>query len=240
MKLGVICVHGLGGTPHSVLPVTAAVHGAGYATVSPMLPGHGTRPSDLLEHTWTDWRDALEATVDELAHRCDGVVIVGQSMGGTLALIVATTNAHVRGVAVINPLVTPSDPDATEFLERLIARGRTMQPAGDPDIRDPHAHETAYAELPLQSLLALGSAAEAAHDVLAQVTVPVLVITSEHDGVVDPANSDVLAATVAGPVRRLRLANSAHVAALDLDREQLCRELLTWLVTLTDESAVSV
>ena len=30
MAVGVVCVHGLGGTPHSVLPITAAVHAAGY------------------------------------------------------------------------------------------------------------------------------------------------------------------------------------------------------------------
>ena len=77
------------------------------------------------------------------------------------------------------------------------------------------------------------------HELLPLISVPALVVSSDHDGVVDPANSDTIESAVTGPVRRLRLANSGHVAALDLDRSLLCRELLTWLVDLTDGSAVA-
>ena len=112
-----------------------------------------------------------------------------------------------------------------------------MQPAGKPDLRDPDAHDSAYAELALTSLIQLGVGADAARAALPLLSVPVFVASSDHDSVVDPAGSDELAAAVDGPVTRLRLANGGHVAALDLDREQLCRELLTWLVDLTDRSA---
>lgn len=235
-----LCLHGLGGTPHSVLPLTAAAHGAGYATVAPMLPGHGSTPADLYGITWSDWVAAVTGFADDLARRCHGIVIVGQSMGATLALQVAASHSHVRGVAAINPLVLPPDPDATEQLEYLLGRGRTMQPAGAPDIRDGTAHDTAYSELPLHSLLQLGIGSATVHELMPALRIPLLIVSSDHDAVVDPANADALGAVAVGPVTRLRLANSGHVAALDLDREQLCRELLTWLVTLTDESAVSV
>jgi hypothetical protein len=59
-------------------------------------------------------------------------------------------------------------------------------------------------------------------------------VSSDHDGVVDTANSDAIAAGVGEPVTRLRLPRSAHVAALDLDRELLCTELLAWLALLTE------
>jgi esterase/lipase len=79
---------------------------------------------------------------------------------------------------------------------------------------------------------------------MATLNVPLLIASSDHDNVVDPANSDALEHSVIaaghGPVARLRLANSGHVAALDFDRELLCKELLTWLANLTDESAASV
>jgi carboxylesterase len=47
----------------------------------------------------------------------------------------------------------------------------------------------------------------------------VLIITSVQDHVVDPSNSDVLAAAVTGPVERLRLERSYHVATLDYDKD---------------------
>ena len=239
--LGVVVLHGLGGTPHSVLPITAAVHAAGYMTVAPKLPGHGTTPDDLIGRTWDEWLQAVLDACDELAVRSSaGIALIGQSMGGTLALAAAAQRASVRGVATINALVGPSDPDAAEHLEHLIARGRTMQPAGEPDLRDPHAHDSSYPELALTSLVELSRGAALVQERLADITVPVLVASGTHDATVDPATSDALAAAVSGPVRRLRLPNSGHVAALDLDREQLCRELLTWLVDLTDGSATAV
>ena len=116
-----------------------------------------------------------------------------------------------------------------------------MQPAGEPDLRDPTAHDTAYAEMPLRSLIELGRGATRANTALPKIDVAVLVVSSDHDSVVDPANADTLAAAMTsaghGPVTRLRLPNSGHVGALDLDRDLLCRELLTWLADLTDSSA---
>ena len=235
-RLGVVVVHGLGGTPHSVLPITAAVHGAGYVTVAPLLPGHGTTPEDLIGRTWDEWLDAVLAVCDELAARSDGIALIGQSLGATLVLAAAARRSDVRGVAAINALVTPPDPDATEHLEYLIERGHTTQPAGAPDLRDPDAHDSAYPDLALTALLQLGVGGATVHDLLGSIRVPTFVASSAHDGVVDPANSDVLEAGVAGPVTRLHLENSAHVAALDLDRDLLCRELLTWLASLTDRS----
>ena len=239
--LGVVVLHGLGGTPHSVLPVTAAVHAAGFMTVAPKLPGHGTTPDDLIGRTWHEWLQAVLEVCDELAGRSPaGIALIGQSMGATLALATATRRPFVRGVAAINALVGPSDSDAIEHLEHLIERGRTMQPAGHPDLRDPHAHDSAYPELALTALVQMSRGADAVLEQLAAVTVPVFVASGDHDSTVDPATSDALAAAVSGPVHRLRLPNSGHVAALDLDRELLCRELLTWLVDLTDGSATAV
>ena len=114
-----------------------------------------------------------------------------------------------------------------------------MRPAGDPDIRDPAARDDSYSEVPLRSTLQLAAGAATVHDLVPTISVPVMVVSGDHDGVVDPINSDTIAASVAGPVTRLRLPNSAHVAALDLDAEQLCMKLLTWLVDLTDGSALA-
>jgi len=236
-RLGVVVLHGLGGTPHSVLPITAAVHEAGYMTVAPLLPGHGTSPEDLIGRTWDEWLASVMDVCDELSARSEGIALIGQSLGATLALAAGARRSDVRGIAAINALVTPPDPDATEHLEHLIQRGRTMQPAGPPDVRDPEAHDSAYPDLALTALLQLGVGGATVHDLLTSLRVPVLVASGAHDGVVDPTNSDVLADSVKGSVTRVRLENSAHVAALDLDRDLLCRELLTWLAGLTDRSA---
>ena len=64
----VVVLHGLGGTPHSVLPLTAAVHEAGHPAVAPMLPGHGTHPEDLIGRTWDEWMAFVDATIGRPAY----------------------------------------------------------------------------------------------------------------------------------------------------------------------------
>jgi carboxylesterase len=47
----------------------------------------------------------------------------------------------------------------------------------------------------------------------------VLIMTSTQDHVVEPANSDLLAESVGGPVERVTLERSFHVATVDYDKD---------------------
>lgn len=53
-----------------------------------------------------------------------------------------------------------------------------------------------------------------------------LILTSRHDHVVEPVSSDLLAGAVSGPVARVWLERSHHVATLDLDRHELERRVV--------------
>ena len=66
---------------------------------------------------------------------------------------------------------------------------------------------------------------------LAAVTQPVLLVSSRHDDVVDPASADVIAAALGGPVRRVTLEHGGHVATLDEDRSRVCTAVETFLRT---------
>jgi len=57
------------------------------------------------------------------------------------------------------------------------------------------------------------------HGRLGDIRCPVLILTSPQDHVVPPSSSDVLADGVAGPVERVPLERSYHVATLDFDRD---------------------
>ena len=48
-------------------------------------------------------------------------------------------------------------------------------------------------------------------------------MTSPQDHVVEPGNSDILAEGVSGPVERVTLERSYHVATLDYDKELIER-----------------
>lgn len=223
----VLALHGLGGSPASLGDVPERLRATGHEVITPLLPGHGTSVTDLGDVSGDDWLAAVLAALGG-----GPTVLVGQSLGGVLALLAAADDARVVAVATVNAPVQPADPDATEHLEWLLGRGTTTLPTGPPDLADPEARDEAYDELPVRSLLELVRLSAAAHDVAPTVRVPVLVVTSDDDGVVDPATGDLLASLLPGAVTRLRLPRSKHVACLDLDRELLADELVRWLAGL--------
>jgi carboxylesterase len=184
-------------------PLIGHLSSAHHTAFAPTLPGHGSSPDDLTGIEWTDWLDA--------AREWDADVVVGQSMGAGLALALAA-EGRVRAVVVINPLAP--DPDAVDGLEWRQSRGHLVIQVGPSSVG-----EVAYESLPIGSLLAMHTGLLSLD--LSTVTVPVLVVTSANDDVVDPASSDVVAAALGGPVERLRLPNSGHVASLDVDRDAL-------------------
>lgn len=232
MTPGALVLHGFGGSPASVGPLLDALHAAGFATAAPCLPGHGTVVEDLVPVRWADLTAASAASYDDVAIGGGPVVVVGQSMGAALACWLAARRP-VSGLVVVNPLVAP-DPELVNYLGMLLEAGETVLPAGPPDIADPDAVEDAYDATPLATLRSVHEGVVALQADLAAVTCPVLVATSTVDHVVDRASSDHLAASVTGPVTRLALPRSFHVAALDLDRELLGVETVAFARRVID------
>ena len=231
----VVMVHGLGGSELSLGEVPAAIAAAGWSVTTPRLPGHGTTVDELEGVDLAQWLHVLHDHIDQV-DTASGVVIVGQSLGGVLALVVARAAPTIRGVVTINAPVTPRDPDVVEHLEGLLRRGVTRQPCGPPDLRDPEATDPSYHELPITAVLALIEAGDRAHQAAAGLRCPVLVVSSDHDQVVDPWWSDQLERRLPGPVSRRRLPHSGHVACRDLDRHLLTAEIIDWLAGLSAAS----
>ncbi len=217
--LGALVLHGFTGTPASMRPLAQALADAGLDVELPRLPGHGTAIADMLTTGWADWyAEALRAHA-ELATRVPQIVVVGQSMGGTLALTVAL-DRPVAGVVAINPLVRDRGVDVHELLDDLIGDGVTVAPGGPSDIADPDASDLAYTDsplVPLRSLLVEGARPLAAR--LAEGAAPLRLFTSRHDHVVEPADSEHLATVWGAAVEHTWLERSYHVATLDYDRD---------------------
>jgi carboxylesterase len=228
-RSAVVALHGLGGTPASLGDIPSNLRGAGHLVVTPILPGHGGEISLLDGVSRFDWIESLTAAIDDVAVAGLPVVVIGQSLGGTLALHAAATDARIAGIVTINAPVGPSDPDVVEHLEWLLARGTIRQPAGAPDIADPAAVDVAHTEHSVGSLLELVRLCDEVTSLLPAVSAPVLVVSSAHDGVVDPSTAQVIADGVSGPVERLVLQRSRHVACLDFDRHLLGESLASWL-----------
>ncbi len=223
---GALVLHGFTGNPSSMRPVADAFAEAGWSVELPRLPGHGTTVDDMLDTSWDDWSTCVEATYADLASRCEQVFVTGLSMGGTLTAWLAARHPEVAGIACINPAVAPRDPAERRMVVDMIAAGERTMPGIGSDIAAEGVVESAYAETPLPPLLGLFDAVDELQAGLADIACPVLILTSPEDHVVPPADSDHLAAGVTGPVERVSLDRSYHVATLDHDAPMLIERIL--------------
>jgi len=231
--VGVLVLHGFTGHPGSVRPLAEALAAAGLSVELPRLPGHGTAVEDMLVTRFADWSAAAEAAYEALAARSRQVVVAGLSMGGTLACWLTARHPEVAGLVAVNALVQSPEAEVVDMARQMLAAGEQVAPGIGSDIADPDAHETAYAGSPLAPLLSLVDAVEELQQQLPRIACPVLVLTSAEDHVVAPANSDHLAAMVSGPVERVPLERSYHVATLDYDRDLIAERTIDFVRKVT-------
>src|SRR3954471_2522919 len=69
---GVLCLHGITGTPFEIRPLAEALGRRGWTVAAPTLAGHGGTLRDLANTTWHDWLASAEAALDSLRARVGG------------------------------------------------------------------------------------------------------------------------------------------------------------------------
>ncbi len=219
---GALVLHGFTGNPVSMRGLAEALADTGFAVELPRLPGHGTDTADLAETGWDDWLTEAERALGAVQTRTpDGqVVVVGLSMGGALTTALAEGHPELAGIVLINtPVSAPAE--LASGIEEMLAGGIEVMDAIGGDIADPDADESQSGETPLRPLLTMIMAGEDVRSRLPEIQVPTLIITSRQDHVVNPEDSDVLAEQISGPVERVWLEKSFHVATLDYDRAEV-------------------
>jgi carboxylesterase len=229
---GALVLHGFTGNPQSMRGLALALAEAGLTVELPLLPGHGTAVADMVPTRWEDWSAAAEAAYVELAARCDSVVVVGLSMGGTLSVWLAEHHPEITALVLVNPLIEPPDADTVAFIGSLIDGGDELAPGVGSDIALEGAAESAYPELPLRAAQSLFGAAHEISAGLGSVTCPILLFSSPQDHVVPPISGDRLVEGVKGPVERIVLERSFHVATLDYDKDEIENQAVRFVTGL--------
>ncbi len=217
---GVLVIHGFTGNPSSMRGLAEAVAAAGYHVEMPRLPGHGTHLDEMLPTRWADWYGEAEAAYQRLASRSTKVVVAGLSMGGALTLRLGADHPEIVGLVCVNPATQPQAPDVVAMLKGMVEAGTDVMDGIGSDIADPAVTESAYPGTPLRPLLSMvEDGLEPLAEEYPSMTQPLLLMTSPQDHVVDPAQQEFLVANYGGPLERVTLARSYHVATQDFDKQ---------------------
>ena len=199
-----------------------------------MLPGHGTDPADLAGRTWADWTAAAEEAFQALAQRCDQVFVAGLSMGGAITAWLGTEHPEAAGLIFVNPAAASLSDEEKAPITGSLDAVMEFWPAVGGDVADPEQAELAYDQVPVRALHSLMTALDDLPGRLGKISSPVLIFTSVEDHVVTNNSSDLLADSVSGPVERVVLERSYHVATIDYDRDLINERAVAFAVALAD------
>jgi carboxylesterase len=230
---GALVLHGFTGNPAEMRGIAEKLADAGLTVELPLLPGHGTVLEDLVPLRWAHWSAAAEEAYTDLAARCSRVVVVGLSMGGTLACWLAEHHPEVSGIVLVNPLVEPPGEQFRSAVRQLLETGTEIAPGLGSDVARPDADIVTYDGSPLAAALSLFDGAGEVALGLAEIRCPVLLLSSRQDHVVPPATGDRLLASVGGPCERVWLERSYHVATLDFDRDEVEARTVSFVTAVT-------
>jgi len=230
---GVLCLHGLTGTPYDMRYLGERLRERGFTVVGPLLPGHGGTLADLAATSWQDWAAGAAGALARLQARCRTVAVVGQSMGGLCAL-------HLAAAAGDGELAAVASLAAPLWLEGLAARAvRWVAPGGwlhgridalpklggpDVGVRAERKHSPSLPAMGARSVVEVSEMMKVVDDELPRIRAPLLVLHGRRDRTA-PFGSAARIAARAGASRTRILLDSRHVISLDVERDVVAAEV---------------
>ena len=227
--VGVLLCHGFTGSPASMRPWADRLAAEGFGVELPLLPGHGTTWQQMNGTTFDDWLGAVTTALADLRRRCSTVVVAGLSMGGALTLRLAQLHPdQVDGIVLVNPSVMGLAP-ALRIVPVLKHLVPSIKGVTD-DIARPGRTELGYTRTPLKAVDALRKGWAVTRKDLPLVRMPVLLLHSRVDHVVEPENSRLILDSISSTdVTEIVLERSFHVATLDYDAELIFDESVAFV-----------
>ena len=231
--IGVVLVHGFTGSPAAMRPWAEFLNARGYSVRVPLLPGHGTKPSDLNEVQWPEWPAKVKAEIAELQKQCSQVFVAGLSMGGGTTLhVAAELGDELSGIILVNPMihVRGISPTLAFAISRVVKFGKSV---GN-DIKRKGVTEYSYDKMPYRGIHQLLTMLQLTRAALPSVKVPMQLFHSVDDHTLPVSNTEIIMREVGSTNKsRIELLNSFHVATLDHDSELIFANSLTFIEGLS-------
>ena len=233
---GVLLLHGFGDTPQTLALLARRLHKSGYSVLAPLLPGHGRNMEAFEKSRASDWITAARRAYIEMRDRHDSVAVVGLSMGGALAVLLAAELRDIPALVLIAPyLGMPRRlrlAAATHWLWGGLAG--EINARNPRSIRDPIEREKnlAYGAVTGRQLFELSKVVRLARKALPGVRAPTLIIQSREDPRLPPSVAEFTLKALGAREKQLIWTEGAgHIITVDYGRERVFSEVERWLLT---------
>jgi carboxylesterase len=202
----------------------------GCAVAVPTLPGHATRPDDLRNIAYQQWLAASKKAFTELKQAYQTIYVIGQSMGGSLALHLAAHHQFAGLVTLAAALRLPLSLEIASYVLAPFVPVRYKRNGSDVRDGNGKAQLRNYDHYPMSAVRQLMRLLRQVRAELPAVTAPILAIHSPADHVVPFDNLGLLLRKIKSPIReRMVVENSYHVLTVDYDRHVIFERIWTFI-----------
>jgi len=232
----VLLLHGFGDSPDTLRYLAADLHARGFPVYAPLLPGHGRTLDAFRRSPRGSWLAAARDAYARLAARYERVGVVGLSMGGALAVLVAADQPQVAALALLAPYIEP--PRSLRWFARAAPVAGVVMPyvgrgvSNPRSIRNPdeRARSLGYGASTPRLLADLAALAAAARGALGRVRAPTLYVQAREDNRLTARAAVETFAAIGAPVKRLEwVSGSGHVITVDYARAQVGALVTSWM-----------
>lgn len=177
----ILLIHGLGDSPFYFQDLAKVLSKQGFDVYSILLPGHGSKPSDLFLSSYDDWQLIVGTYANQLKNSYQQVWLGGFSTGANLATTHSIKQKGIAGLLLFSPGFQTHIP----FLEKLTPIIASFKDWG---WQREETNLARYNSSPLKASLAYSQSAETVRTLLKEHTIdiPTFVVMSEADSVIDP------------------------------------------------------
>ncbi len=230
----ILAIHGFGDTPQTVRYLAEALAARGWFVRAPLLPGHGRTIAEFAKSGSAEWLAAVRSEYRKVREEHEHTVLLGVSMGGALATILAAESPDLPALVLIAPyLAMPRWLAMLAASSPVIGIGvRYMVGGGVRSITDPveAARNRAYGAVTprlvaeLRRVVGLAQAAEPS------VRAPVLMIQSHNDNRIAPEAAEEAFARLGSADKQLVWVDQGtHIITVDVGRDIVIGHVADWL-----------
>lgn len=221
----VLLIHGFSGYPGEVIRPAIDLYEAGFDCLAVRLPGHGTSADDFIRSGARVWIAAAQAACEDLMGRYEQVYLVGHSMGGAIAVILAARLKIGKAALIAPAIVLRGTVWPVRLLRPFVRRIPTgWQPNTDFDLyyegapRDDRAMGEQYWAYrypgPVCELLDVMAIARKSAP---EMDADALVLFGTQDISVDPVSAKIIGRLNRGLTTSVTIENGTHLLQYDKD-----------------------
>ena len=225
--IGCLCIHGFTGAPNEVEPLVDYLTEQTDWTFSvPTLPGHGETLS-LQGVRYQEWIIHAEEELKKLMHSCDVVYVIGFSMGGMIASLLAA-QYPVDKLVLLSAAAYYLNPRQMASELKMIVMDSLRGKLSDNELFQRYLRK--IKETPITATIQFRRLVSFIKPFLPQIEVPTLIAQGECDGIVPPKSAEYLYRTIGAKQKKLTfIKNSKHHICHCEEKEALFSQVLDFL-----------